>query len=212
MDKAFIKEYPHYYLNSILKFRLITIKNNNINNEKSEIAEKLMGKNEEILWQGVPYGRRSKKDSYYISTKRIFSIIPGYTTTLHSFDYGLIQYFVSDIEFFFIRLKKRGDPNIYNLYFKTYPIHKENLLKMLLNCNINKELPLDDEFYITFVPDNGWCPKGPDECLILMERIIDIEHISIVLRNNLGIKEETSPPDLKLLYRKVVMWDFHSWY
>lgn len=119
---------------------------------------------------------------------------------------------MSDIEYFFIIVKKKGTPIIYDLIFKTHPIQKEHHLKMLVNCNVNKALPFDDEFYMTFILDNGrggdYSRYIPFECLIHMESITDIEDVSRVIRDTLGIKEDLSPPNNKKLERL----DFHTWY
>jgi hypothetical protein len=83
---------------------------------------------------------------------------------------------------------------------------------MLVDCNVNAALPPDDKFYITFILDNGanWDYNKyiPTEYVIIMENISNIEEVSIIIRDNLGIKEEVSSSDSKKL-RKL---DFHTFY
>lgn len=131
---------------------------------------------------------------------------------MHSFDYGIIQYYLSDIEYFFSSLKKKGSPKIHDLLFKTHPICKENHLKMLVNCNINTALSFNDRFYVTFVIDNGrggdYNKYVPTEYLIKMENVSDIEDVSMIIRDKLGIKEAITPFNIK----KLEKLDFHTYY
>ncbi|MFX1316877.1 MAG: hypothetical protein ACFE9T_13530 [Promethearchaeota archaeon] len=189
--------------------------------EFKEIIEKFLEPNEELLWQARGL-KRMKKYCYNITNKRLFTIRKWDGVSDFPIpDFMIVQYFVSDMDFFFFVSRKKNSPKICDLIFKTNPISWENNRMWFLLVTFNQELPSSHPFYVQFILDNGWDFKNyvPTVHLLRMKNVPDREKIRSILINRLKIPEESSIPDyyelLKRLKRegdKVFEGNFHDAY